>query len=83
MAGGLVTVTWDIHSQPKSGWDWVGLFPVGTTNTKYLAYKYIDVNTNSTFFEVPTQHGEYEVRYFSAALGKYVDFRKTKIFVVA
>jgi len=38
---GLVAVSWDIHSQPKSTWDWVGIFRVGASNHQYVSYKYV------------------------------------------
>lgn len=83
VAGGLVAVSWDIHSQPRSPWDWVGIFRVGAPSNKYYAYKYIDTSSCALTFEVPTEPGEYEARYFSNNLGKYTDFRKSRSFTVA
>jgi hypothetical protein len=83
VASGIVTVTWKIFSQPKSSWDWVGLFAVGANNSTFVAYKYIDTAANALVFEVPKDHGVYEARYFSNALGKYADFRKSSQFHVA
>lgn len=77
---GTVTVTWDIHSQPHTTWDWVGIFEEGAPNTNYLIFKYIDVNSNIAVFPgIPTGR-RYEARYFSSKVGKYVDFRKSPIF---
>jgi len=77
---GTVTVIWDIHSQPHTTWDWLGIFEEGAPNTNYLIFKYIDVNTYSAVFPgIPTGR-RYEARYFSSKVGKYVDFRKSPIF---
>jgi len=79
---GLITVTWDIHSQPHTNWDWIGIYKKGTTiNKNYIDYKYIDTTNKVLVFTVK-QAGEYEARYFSYRLGKYVDFRKSNTFVV-
>lgn len=83
IASGVLTVSWSIHSQPRSTWDWVGIFAKGAANTKYIAFKYIDSTSSALFFDVPKDHGVYEARYFSNALGKYVDFRKSKEFQIA
>jgi len=77
---GTVTVTWDIHSQPQTSWDWVGIFEVEASNTTYLMFKYIDVNTNQAIFQPIPLGKRCEARYFSSKLGKYVDFRKSSIF---
>jgi len=83
IASGILTVSWSIHSQPKSSWDWVGIFLKDSPNTKFVSYKYVDTTTNALVFEVPREHGVYEARYFSNALGKYVDFRKSREFHIA
>jgi hypothetical protein len=83
IASGILTVTWSIHTQQKSSWDWVGIFAKGSPNTKFVSYKYIDPTANALVFEVPREHGTYEARYFSNSLGKYVDFRKSKEFNIA
>jgi len=78
----VVTVTWDIHSQPHTTWDWVGIYKKGiTSNTNYVDYKYIDLNTKVLVFSV-REAGEYEARFFSSRLGRYTDFRKSNAFVV-
>eukprot|EP01128_Nolandella_sp_AFSM9_P003778 TRINITY_DN1657_c0_g1_i1.p1 TRINITY_DN1657_c0_g1~~TRINITY_DN1657_c0_g1_i1.p1 ORF type:complete len:652 (-),score=224.02 TRINITY_DN1657_c0_g1_i1:40-1842(-) len=82
-SGSLIPVTWKIHSQPKSKWDWVGLFLVGTANTQYVQYKYINVSTNALVFDAPTAPGNYEVRYFSYHHGKYEDFRKSELILIS
>jgi hypothetical protein len=83
IASGVLTVSWAIHSQPRSSWDWVGIFAKGSVNTKYVTFKYIDSASSALVFEVPKEHGVYEARYFSNALGKYADFRKSKEFHIA
>jgi len=81
--GGVIAVSWDIHSQEKTTSDWVALFKVGETNNKnYIQYKYVDNNSNATVFIAPVEKGQYEVRYFSYNLGKYVDFRKSNVVVI-
>jgi len=79
---GVITVTWDIHSQPHTSWDWVGIYKPGTTNnTNYVDYKYVDGTAKVLVFSVK-EPGEYEARYFSSRLGRYTDFRKSIVFVV-
>jgi hypothetical protein len=77
---GTVTVNWDIHSQPYTSWDWVGIFEEGAPNANYLIFKYIEPNTNSAVFTgIPTGR-RCEARYFSSKVGKYIDFRKSPVF---
>lgn len=83
IASGVLTVSWTIHSQPRSTWDWVGIFPKSAPNHKYLAFKYVDPASSALVFDVPKEHGVYEARYFSNALGKYTDFRKSREFHIA
>jgi len=79
---GVITVTWDIHSQPLTSWDWVGIYKKGTTaNTNYVDYKYIDVTSKVLLFSVK-EPGEYEARFFSSRLGRYTDFRQSNTFNV-
>jgi len=79
---GVITVTWDIHSQPITTWDWVGIYKTGTTlNTNYVDYKYIDINSKMLLFSAK-EPGEYEARYFSSRLGRYTDFRQSNKFIV-
>jgi len=82
-SAGLITVCWDVHSVAKTKWDWIGLFAKDAPNTKYLEYKYIDVNSTALTFDVRAAPGAYEARYFSASIGKYTDFRKSAAFHVA
>jgi len=83
VGNGIITVTWDIYSQPQTSWDWIGIFEEGAPNTTYLMFKYVDVNTNVAIFQpIPTSGKRYEARYFSSKVGKYVDFRKSTPFTV-
>jgi len=76
---GDITVTWDIHSQPHTKWDWVGIFKVGAANNDYVIFKYVEPNSNTTTIQnIPS--GTYEARYFSSKVGKYTDFRKSSTF---
>jgi len=81
---GSIFVRWDIHSQVQTTSDWVGLFKASEKNNgNYLESKYVNVSTNNTVFKIPKDKpGEYEVRYFSYYVGKYVNFKKSNIFVV-
>jgi len=79
-SNGIVTVSWDIHSQPQTNWDWIGIFEEGASNTSYVMFKYVEVNTSSTTFHPLPTGNKYEARYFSSKLGKYCDFRKSDIF---
>jgi len=74
---GMITIVWNIHSQPKTKWDWVGLFKVGASNTDYMTYKYVDLLTDTLVLDCPQQPGKYEVRYFSSLVGKYESFRSS------
>jgi len=76
---GIITVTWDIHSQPQNNWDWVGLYKKGIISNKdYIDSKYVNVNSKLLVFN-PKDPGQYEVRYFSYYLGRYTDFRKSNV----
>jgi hypothetical protein len=77
---GIVTVTWDIFSQPPTTWDWIGIFEEGAPNTSYLMFSYINLNSNNTSFQPVPTGKRCEARYFSSKVGKYVDFRKSSIF---
>jgi len=75
---GMIAVTWDIHSQSKTSWDWVGLYKSSeNSNMNYLSYKFIDLSSNAMIFEKPKIPGQYEVRYFSFNVGRYTSFRKS------
>jgi len=77
-----VKVTWDIISQPKSSWDWIGIFECGATNKNYVYSTYI-TNTQNDIIWVPIttlKTGFYEARYFSDKLGKYATFKISKPF---
>jgi len=71
-----VTVSWDIHSQPETSWDWVGIFKKNTHNKNYLEFKYVDLSTRILVFSAK-EPGEYEAKYFSSKVGKYEDFKVT------
>ena len=44
--------------------DWIGLYKVGTPNSAYLAYRYVDGATSGSFtFIAQGEAGEYEFRY--------------------
>ena len=47
VAGGMVAVSFNIFSQPKSSWDWVGIFKVGAPNNTFVAYSYVKADTNA------------------------------------
>jgi len=79
---GNIVVTWDIVSQPKSSWDWIGIFEYGASNNSYMCSSYVNMTKNEV--SLPKSNLKpglsYEARYFSNKLGKYTDFRKTEPF---
>jgi len=74
--GKTVTVSWDVHSQPVTSWDWIGVFKKdhGNNNKNYLEFKYVDIATKALIFVI-NEPGEYIAKYFSSKVGKYEDFR--------
>jgi len=75
--GNYVNVSWDIISQPKSSWDWIGIFQCGESNKNYLYSSYIPPLKNTIIWEPEStiKSGLYEARYFSDKLGKYTTFK--------
>lgn len=63
--GSTMTVTWS--GVPSSGSDWYGLFPIGSKDTEYVAYRYIGGASGSHTFTIPGQvgPGRYELRLFA------------------
>jgi len=82
--GGVIAVSWDIHSQEKTSSDWIALFKVTEANNRNFIgdYKYVDINSNATVFLAPTEPGEYEIRYFSYNVGRYTTFRKSNPVII-
>jgi len=74
-------ITWDIVSQPRSTWDWIGIFKTGEPNHQYIYSTYVSPTKTSFTWKISGFiPGPYEVRYFSNSLGKYTDFRKSPSF---
>jgi len=80
--GHIVKVSWDIYSQTKTAWDWVGIFEEGSDNHTYLMCQYVDPKTDVLVFQPVPSGKKYEARYFSSKVGKYVDFRKSPVFTI-
>jgi len=80
--GHIVKVSWDIYSQTKTAWDWVGIFEEGSDNHTYLICQYVDPKTDVLVFQPVPSGNKYEARYFSSKVGKYVDFRKSPVFTI-
>jgi hypothetical protein len=84
-SGDQLIATWQIYSVPTSKWDWVGLYPVGSST--YVEYHYVDPLREPTcIFAVPKQPGQYELRYFASATSSFLssalERRSTKVTVL-
>jgi len=72
-AGERLIVSWVVSLE--SGFDWIGLYKVGTDNFSYLDWKYTSGLTGAATFNAPTLPGNYEFRYLP--MDDYDDFART------
>jgi len=61
--GEVVEVQWS-HSQEATDNDWIGLYKAGADNNAYLAYQWVNRETRTSSFTMPTACGAYNFRYF-------------------
>jgi hypothetical protein len=65
--GGTITVSWTAPAGSSAS-DWIGLYPIGAPNTRYLAYRYTNgAPSGSVTFTAPATLGTYEFRYLLKA----------------
>eukprot|EP01133_Synstelium_polycarpum_P010709 gene10709-12455_t len=79
-----IRVEYSVNTIVPSTSDWIGLYAVGEENNKnYLRTVYANGTGNGVVSLIaPDKTGEYEVRFFSYAKGKYTTFKVSNKLVV-
>ncbi|XP_006824092.2 uncharacterized protein LOC102804574, partial [Saccoglossus kowalevskii] len=70
--GGNLTVSWSVPIDEATNSDWIGIYPQGTQNDKYLDFRYVQGSQNPKRNPVPNgsvtmnsylPNGTYDIRY--------------------
>lgn len=64
--GEFVSFRWNVQENESINKDWIGVFRVGDSNRQFLSWEYVQSRSGNSRLRVPTEEGNYELRYLKS-----------------